>query len=68
MVCLMEALFRTGRQAEAIRSFAAFRGRLVDELGVEPSPDLRDLELAILNQDLPDTHPSDTELIVRGDG
>ena len=33
-----------------------------------PLADLRDLELAILNQDLPVTHQSDTALIVRGDG
>ncbi|CAM3624916.1 BTAD domain-containing putative transcriptional regulator [Kibdelosporangium persicum] len=38
---LMLALFRAGRQAEALRAYSAVRQRLVDELGVEPGAHLR---------------------------
>lgn len=48
---LMLALYRCGRQAEALAAFRAFRQRLDDELGVEPSASLRALETAILRQD-----------------
>ncbi len=48
---LMLALYRSGRQAEALRVYADTRMRLVDELGIEPSQPLRDLEQAILRQD-----------------
>ena len=47
----MIALYRCGRQAEALAVARELRRRLVDELGVEPSPDLKDLERAILTQD-----------------
>ena len=47
----MLALYRCGRQAEALDHYAAFRERLDDELGLEPGPALRDLQLRILQQD-----------------
>lgn len=47
----MLALYRTGRQAEALRHYAHYRSLLADELGIEPSPALRDLEERILLQD-----------------
>ncbi|GAA1400568.1 AfsR/SARP family transcriptional regulator [Catellatospora coxensis] len=53
---LMLALYRCGRQAEALAAFRAFRQRLDDELAVEPSAALRALETAILRQD-PDLDP-----------
>ena len=48
---LMLALYRSGRQAEALRAFGVARERLVDELGIEPGPELRDLERRILDHD-----------------
>jgi hypothetical protein len=48
---LMLALYRSGRQAEALEAYQATRRALVDELGIEPSPALQELERAILRQD-----------------
>ncbi len=44
------ALYRCGRQAEALRACALVRARLFEELGVEPGPALRALEAAVLEQ------------------
>ena len=49
--CLMTALYRTGRQAEALGAYQDARRVLVDELGIEPSQELRELERGILRQD-----------------
>ena len=48
---MMLALYRSGRQAEALRHFGEYRDSLVEELGIEPSSSLRDLEERILLQD-----------------
>jgi DNA-binding SARP family transcriptional activator len=48
---LMLALYRAGRQAEALDTYRAARTTLLDELGIEPSPRLQQLEQAILRQD-----------------
>ena len=48
---LMLALYRSRRQAEALRAYQRARGTLVDDLGVEPGAELRDLEAAILRGD-----------------
>jgi DNA-binding SARP family transcriptional activator len=48
---LMLALYRSGRQAEALGVYRAARRVLVDQLGLEPSEELRELERAILAQD-----------------
>ena len=48
---LMIALYRCGRQAEALAVYQSARSVLVQELGVEPSPGLRQVERAILEQD-----------------
>ncbi|WP_354644602.1 AfsR/SARP family transcriptional regulator [Kitasatospora camelliae] len=48
---LMAALYRTGRQAEALEVFAAARRVLAEELGVEPGPGLRRLQQRILAAD-----------------
>jgi DNA-binding SARP family transcriptional activator len=48
---LMLALYRSGRQAEALAAYQYARRTLVDELGIEPGPSLRSLEQAILRHD-----------------
>ena len=48
---LMLALYRTGRQADALDAYREARDTLVDELGIEPSRTLQELERAILQQD-----------------
>jgi serine/threonine protein kinase/DNA-binding SARP family transcriptional activator/WD40 repeat protein len=48
---LMLALYRSGRQAEALRAFQKTRTALVEELGLDASARLRELEHRILNQD-----------------
>jgi DNA-binding SARP family transcriptional activator len=48
---LMLALYRCGRQADALRVYREGRDRLVAELGIEPGDELRELEKAILLQD-----------------
>ena len=47
----MLALYRSGRQAEALQIYHDTRRVLVDELGIEPSPSLQQLHGAILRQD-----------------
>src|SRR6266540_7010302 len=48
---LMLALYRSGRQAEALEAYQQARAALVEELGIEPGRQLRELHQAILNQD-----------------
>jgi DNA-binding SARP family transcriptional activator len=48
---LMLSLYRSGRQTDALARYREGRGLLVDEVGVEPGPRLRELERAILQQD-----------------
>ena len=48
---LMLALYRSGRQAEALRAYQEGRRALVEEFGLEPSESLRRLERQILDQD-----------------
>ena len=66
---LMLALYRAGRQADAVRAYQRARDVLVEELGLEPGAELRRLEAAVLARDpaldTPDvTVDGDTELAI----
>ena len=51
VAALMRALYGTGRQADALEVYRRTRETFASELGIEPSPVLRELERAILRQD-----------------
>lgn len=53
----LRALYGSGRQAEALRAFERHRRFLADELGIEPSPELRRLDTAILRHELASAGP-----------
>jgi DNA-binding SARP family transcriptional activator len=57
---LMLALYRSGRQVEALDAYRSARETLVEELGIEPSPELQRLEQSILR------HDADLDLPERG--
>jgi WD40 repeat protein/DNA-binding SARP family transcriptional activator len=59
----MLALYRSGRQADALEAYRQARAALVEAIGVEPGPELRRLHDAVLRQDpaldLPDPEPAE---------
>lgn len=55
---LMVALYRSGRQGQALAAYQSARCLLVDELGQEPGPELRDLEYRILAGESTDLDPA----------
>lgn len=62
---LITALYRSGRQGDALRAYQRLRMTLADELGIEPSPELRALEARIISQDpslTPASQPTRSEL------
>jgi DNA-binding SARP family transcriptional activator len=60
---LMLALYRSGRQADALETYRAERALLVEELGMEPGPDLQRLQCAILQQDQGSTYQAGQGLL-----
>jgi DNA-binding SARP family transcriptional activator len=50
---LMTALYRSGRQADALRVYQEGRERIADELGIDPAPELQAMHVAILRGDDP---------------
>src|SRR4051794_1279547 len=64
---LMLALYRSGRQAEALEQYRNTRTTLVEELGIEPGRDLKELEGRILGQD-PELEPAPPAESDRGAG
>ncbi|MFE6615860.1 BTAD domain-containing putative transcriptional regulator [Amycolatopsis sp. NPDC057786] len=50
---LMTALYRAGRQADALEAYRAARSTIVEELGVEPGPELRELHQRLLAGEAP---------------
>ncbi len=47
----MIALYRSGRQVEALSTYASLRTTLAEELGIEPGPEIQELEMKVLNHD-----------------
>ena len=50
---LMKALQKEGRQVEALAAYRTIRTRLAEELGIDPSPALREIEYQVLTQSVP---------------
>jgi DNA-binding SARP family transcriptional activator/class 3 adenylate cyclase len=63
---LMLALYRSGRQADALEAYRAARRALTDELGIEPTPSLQRLHAAILRQE-PDLDARGVSRLPAGD-
>ncbi|MGW6463209.1 BTAD domain-containing putative transcriptional regulator [Streptomyces rubiginosohelvolus] len=64
---LIEALYRSGRQSQALAEYRRVKGFLLEELGVDPSPSLRRLELAVLRgEDLGPAGPA-APRVIRGE-
>ncbi|MEU4269781.1 BTAD domain-containing putative transcriptional regulator [Streptomyces sp. NPDC026092] len=57
----MKALSAAGRQSDALAVYEQIRGRLADELGVDPSPELQEIHLALLRGEL--TTPTRAESV-----
>jgi DNA-binding SARP family transcriptional activator/DNA-binding beta-propeller fold protein YncE len=62
---LMAALYRCGRQADALEAYRVGRTSMSEKLGIEPGPLLRDLEQAILRQDPSLGAPAPTWIPIR---
>jgi DNA-binding SARP family transcriptional activator/tetratricopeptide (TPR) repeat protein len=60
-ILLMKALYRAGRQADALHAYRSARRFLIEELGVEPSRELRETEQLVLTHD-PSLDPSEASI------
>jgi predicted ATPase/DNA-binding SARP family transcriptional activator/class 3 adenylate cyclase len=60
---LMLALYRSGRQADALGAYRQARRQLVDQLGIEPGPELAELEHRILDHDPMLVTPAGTRVV-----
>ncbi len=60
---LMVALYRSGRQADALEVYQRTRSELVDQLGIEPGPQLQELQRAVLAQDPALAPPAPAEAV-----
>jgi predicted ATPase/DNA-binding SARP family transcriptional activator len=56
---LMVAQLDAGRKSDALATFKQHRAAMIDELGLDPSPELRALELAILSEEIVASHPAE---------
>ncbi|MFD7564400.1 BTAD domain-containing putative transcriptional regulator [Streptomyces tendae] len=65
---LMVALYRSGRQAEALQVFSALRRTLVNELAIEPGPALQRLHQRLLSGDPRLLHPTEHAVLSPGTG
>lgn len=61
LALLMTALYRAGRQTEALVRFRAHRELMREDLGLDPAPALTDLESRILGHSMPKSPPSDED-------
>ncbi|MGW4627117.1 BTAD domain-containing putative transcriptional regulator [Streptomyces rubiginosohelvolus] len=64
---LIEALYRSGRQSQALAEYRRVKGFLLEELGVDPSPSLRRLELAVLRGEDLGPASSAAPRVIRGE-
>ncbi|MFD5200059.1 BTAD domain-containing putative transcriptional regulator [Streptomyces sp. NPDC058375] len=64
---LIEALYRSGRQSQALAEYRRVKGFLLEELGVDPSPSLRRLELSILRGEDLGASGSAAPRVIRGE-
>jgi predicted ATPase/DNA-binding SARP family transcriptional activator len=65
-VLLITALYQAGRQADALETYQRVRHRLADDLGLDPGPQLQELEQQILNHDTTIEPPARATTIVTG--
>ena len=65
---LMLALYRSGRQAEALEAYQDARARFVDELGIEPGPELKQLQAEILRHEAGIAAPGTQRIAADGEG
>jgi predicted ATPase/DNA-binding SARP family transcriptional activator len=62
---LMRALVSAGRQSDALRAYTELRRQLAEQLGIDPSPELRRLEQQVLLQEVDAAHPQPTARVSR---